>query len=57
MDQRMVYNATKLDREYDAIERKWVDQGFTLVDRQPDAKQVISTIQSMLVKFASAEKI
>ena len=57
MDQRMVYNAAELDREYDVIERKWVNEGFPLVDRQPDPKQVISTVQSMLAKFASAEKV
>jgi len=57
MDQRMVYNATELDLEYDAIERKWVMEGFPLVDRQPDPKQVIKTIQAVLAKYASAEKV
>ena len=57
MDQRMVYNAAELNREYDAIERKWVNECFPLVDRQPDPQQVISTVQSMLAKFASAEKV
>lgn len=57
MDQRMVYNATELDREYAAIERKWVDVGFPLVDRQPDPKQVITTLRDILEKFAPAEKI
>ena len=57
LDQRMVYNVTELDREYDAIERKWVEEGFPLVDRQPDPKQVITTIQTMLAKFAAAEKV
>ncbi|MGO8788007.1 MAG: alpha-N-acetylglucosaminidase C-terminal domain-containing protein, partial [Terriglobia bacterium] len=57
LDQRMVYNVTELDREYDSIERKWVANGFPLVDRQPDPKQVIATIQTMLAKFAAAEKV
>ena len=57
LDQRIIYNATELDREYDAIERKWVTEGFPLVDRQPDPKQAIKTIQTMLAKFASAEKV
>jgi len=56
-DQRMIYNATELDREYDAIERKWVKEGFPLADRQPDPKQVIQAIQTMLAKFESAEKV
>jgi alpha-N-acetylglucosaminidase len=57
LDQRMIYNATELNREYDAIERKWVKEGFPLVDRQPDPKQVIGTIQTTLAKFASAERV
>ncbi|HMD83650.1 MAG TPA: alpha-N-acetylglucosaminidase C-terminal domain-containing protein, partial [Terriglobia bacterium] len=57
VDQRMIYNATELDREYDAIERKWVKEGFPLADRQPDPKQVIQAIQTMLAKFESAEKV
>jgi alpha-N-acetylglucosaminidase len=57
LDQRMVYNAAELDREYEVIERKWVNEGFPLVDRQPDPKQVISTVQSILLKFTSAEKV
>jgi alpha-N-acetylglucosaminidase len=57
MDQRMVYNSTELDRKYDAIERKWVQEGFPLVDRQPDPKQVIKTIESILTKFAAAKEV
>jgi hypothetical protein len=57
LDQRMVYNATELNREYDGIERKWVKEGFPLVDRQPDPKQVIGRIATILEKFASAEKV
>jgi hypothetical protein len=53
----MIYNATELDREYDGIERKWVKEGFPLVERQPEPKQVIGTIQTILAKFASAEKV
>ncbi len=57
MDQRMVYNAAELDREYDVIERKWVYEYFPLVDWQPDPKQVILTVQSLLAKYGSAEKV
>jgi hypothetical protein len=53
----MVYNATELDREYDAIGRKWVKEGFPRVDREPARMHVIRTIQMMLAKFASAEKV
>jgi len=53
----MVYNATELDLEYDAIERKWVAEGFPLVDRKPDPRQAMQTIQAMLAKFASAEGV
>jgi hypothetical protein len=57
MGQRLVYNATALDREYDAIEKKWVKEGFPLVERQPNPKQVISAVEDMLARFASAEKV
>jgi len=57
LDQRMVYNATELDLEYDAIERKWVAEGFPLVDRKPDPRQAMRTIQAILAKFASAEGV
>jgi alpha-N-acetylglucosaminidase len=57
LGQRMVSDTTELDREYDAIERQWVTEGFPLVDRQPDPRQVIKTIRTMLSKFASAEKV
>ena len=57
LDQRMVYNATELDLEYDAVERKWVAEGFPLVDRKPDPRQAMQTIQAILTKFASAEGV
>ena len=57
MDQRMLYNATELDLEYDGIERKWVKEGFPLLDRQPNPRQVIETVQAILAKFASAERV
>jgi hypothetical protein len=31
--------------------------GFPLVERQPDPRQAIKTIELMLAKFASAEKV
>jgi alpha-N-acetylglucosaminidase len=57
LDQRIISNATELDREYDAIERKWVKEGFPLENRQPEPKQAIKTVQTMLAKFALAEKV
>jgi alpha-N-acetylglucosaminidase len=57
LDQRIISNATELDREYDAIERKWVKEGFPLENRQPNPKQAIKTVQTMLAKFAFAEKV
>jgi len=57
LDQRMIPSATELDREYDAIERKWVKDGFPLENRQPDPKQAIITVQTMLEKFAFAENV
>jgi alpha-N-acetylglucosaminidase len=57
LDQRIINHTPELDRAYDAIERKWVTEGFPLVDRQPDPKQAIKTIETMLAKFASAEKV
>jgi nitrate/nitrite-specific signal transduction histidine kinase len=52
MDQRRLYDPAELDRQYDAIETKWVAEGFPLVDRQPDPEEVISTVKKLLVKFA-----
>jgi alpha-N-acetylglucosaminidase len=52
MDQRRLYNPSELDRQYDAIETKWVAEGFPLVERQPDPEEVISTVKKLLVKFA-----
>ena len=57
LDQRMVYNSVELDRLYDAIERKWVDGGFPLVERQPNPQEVIRTLHTSLGKFAAAEKV
>lgn len=57
MDQRMVYNATELERTYDAIEKKWVKEGFPLVDRQPDPQQVVGTANAILQNFALAAKV
>jgi len=57
MDQRMIASTAELDREYDAIERKWVAEGFPLVEREPAPKLVIKTIQGILTNFASAEKV
>ncbi len=55
--QRMVYNQVKLESEYDAIEKKWVDDGFPLLEQRPDPKRVISTVEEILVKFRSAENV
>jgi hypothetical protein len=57
MGQRMLYNQTELDREYAAIERKWVEEGFPLVDRQPEPKRIIAAIEDTLARFGSAEVI
>jgi len=52
MDQRRLYDPAALDRQYDAIEKKWVAEGFPLVDRQPDPEEVIPTVKKLLAKFA-----
>ena len=54
MDQRRLYDAPALERQYDAIETKWVDEGFTLVDRRPDPEAVVSTVTKLLARFADA---
>jgi hypothetical protein len=51
MDQRRLYDSAKLDREYDAIEKKWVAEGFPLIDRQPDPEEVIPTVKKLLAKI------
>jgi len=55
LDQRMLYNGVELDRRYEAIERKWVNEGFPLVERSPDPEGVVATVQDILKKFESAE--
>ena len=57
LGQRMLYNPTELEREYDAIEKKWVREGFPLVDRQPDPKQVITTVHNILARFGPPRRI
>jgi len=52
MNQRRLYDAAELDQQYDAIENKWVAEGFPLVDRQADPEEVIPTVKKLLAKFA-----
>lgn len=54
MDQRRLYDIPALERQYDAIETKWVNEGFTLVDRRPDPAAVVSTVKKLLARFAEA---
>jgi len=57
LDQRIVYNQVELDKRYDAVERKWVNEGFALIERQPDPRQVVPAVQRILKKYADAEEI
>jgi hypothetical protein len=56
MNQRRLYDVAALDGLYEVIERRWVEQGFPLVERQPNPPAVIATVQKILAKFAVAEK-
>ena len=51
MDHRVVFNTAELERRYETIEKKRVNDGFPLVERQSDPKRVISTIHEMLARF------
>ncbi len=55
--QRMVYNQVKLESEYDAVERKWVDDGFPLLENRPDPRQAVATAEEIIVKFRPAERL
>jgi alpha-N-acetylglucosaminidase len=52
MNQRRLYDSVALDIQYDGIEKKWVAEGFPLVDRQPDPEEVISAVRKLLANFA-----
>ncbi len=54
MGQRSLYHSATLDHQHEAIEKRWVAEGFPLVDRQPDPKEVISIVKKLLAKFAPA---
>jgi alpha-N-acetylglucosaminidase len=56
MNQRRLYDSAALDIQYDAIEKGWVENGFPLVERQPDPAAVIATVQKILAEFAGPEK-
>ncbi|TAM83334.1 MAG: hypothetical protein EPN47_04280 [Acidobacteria bacterium] len=47
---RVTYDG-KLVREYEAIEKKWVNEGFPLVERKPDPQRVIATVEEILKEF------
>lgn len=51
MDQRRLYDPAALDREYDAIETKWVAEGFPLVEQAPHPERVILTAKKLLARF------
>jgi hypothetical protein len=55
LGQRLLYISTETGSEYDAIEKKWVQEGFPLVDRQPRPQRVIPTIDNILATFGSAQ--
>jgi alpha-N-acetylglucosaminidase len=57
MDQEMIYDQVALEDEYDAIERKWVTEGFPLIERKPDPKSVIGTVENLLTRFRDAEQL
>ncbi|MGD0500563.1 MAG: alpha-N-acetylglucosaminidase TIM-barrel domain-containing protein [Bryobacteraceae bacterium] len=53
LNERKDYSATELGQEYDAIEKKWVEAGFPLVDRRPDPTGVIGTVRDILNRFGN----
>jgi alpha-N-acetylglucosaminidase len=57
MDQLMISDQAALEDEYDAIENKWVTEGFPLVERKPDPKSVIKTVERILTIFENAEQL
>jgi alpha-N-acetylglucosaminidase len=57
MDQLMISDQAALEDEYDVIENKWVTEGFPLVERKPDPKSVIKTVERILTIFKNAEQL
>ena len=53
--QLMVYDQDALDSTYDAIEKKWVSEGFAIIDRQPNPKHVIDTAENLWPHLKKAE--
>jgi len=62
-DQRIIYNTTELEQKYDAIEKKWVKDGFPLLEERTSpmqrlhATQLVNAIESILSGMALAEKV
>lgn len=50
--QQVLNKPPHLDQEYDAIEKKWVTEGFPLHEQAPDRAQVVLTVEDILNKFA-----
>ena len=51
LGQRLLYTSQDLSQEYDAIENKWVTEGFPLLEGTPVPQRVGPTVAMILKKF------
>jgi alpha-N-acetylglucosaminidase len=49
--QRLIGMLFVIEKEYEPIENNWVNNGFPLIERSPEPKRVISTVEKILQEF------
>jgi len=48
LSQRLLYNSQDLDAKYDGLEKRWVKEGFPLLDTPAKPEQVIERVEELL---------
>jgi alpha-N-acetylglucosaminidase len=56
LGQRRYYRLAELSAEYGSIERRWVDEGFPLVNTKPDPHRVIPLVEDILREKLATEE-
>ena len=56
LGQRLLYNSQDLDAKYDALEKRWVKDGFPLLDTPAKPGQVIERVEEILRTHAPGPK-
>jgi hypothetical protein len=48
LNQRQFFPSDQLDKQYAAIEEKWVKDGFPLLEKNPEPERAIATVEDIL---------